>query len=241
MKKPDLDSAFNDGYKLKQPFWPYVLLVLLLLVLAARCADAKAEPNLPLVCPKALAAGADGQLVKDACGGYNQTGQVYRWPTVGDLVRVNPTQLDWADPGYKWKGWAKLTVGEAYQVCGDNVPSGTPVTGDALCTNWPWIKYSAAVTQATLTWSPPTENTDGSALAGPLSFRVYLDGKSQWTTTATKFIVGGLPAGLHCFYVTATASGVESSPSGTGCIAFKVAAPSNGKIEAPSNGTIQLK
>lgn len=79
---------------------------------------------------------------------------------------------------------------------------------------------------ATLSWSPPTSYTDGSALpASELSaYRIYsatdaaaLERVAEVDSRTTSFIATNLVAGTHYFAVTAvTAGGEESSFSGVG-------------------------
>lgn len=90
------------------------------------------------------------------------------------------------------------------------------------------ISVTAPLGTASLSWTAPTQNTDGSALpASQLAgYRVYrgtspsslqpyhdVDGGN-----VTSYVVRDLPAGQHCFAVTAvTVTNVESALSGTGC------------------------
>jgi hypothetical protein len=78
---------------------------------------------------------------------------------------------------------------------------------------------------ATLSWSAPTQNTDGSALTDLAGFRVYhgtspdaLDEMTQLPgASATTYAFDQLSAGTHYFAVAAyTASGVESALSTVG-------------------------
>ena len=76
-------------------------------------------------------------------------------------------------------------------------------------------------TNATISWTPPTQSTNGSAL-GPLSgFKIYYGTASQQYTTTisvsnpglTAYVIDGLEVGTtYYFAVTAvTAAGIESS------------------------------
>jgi len=78
---------------------------------------------------------------------------------------------------------------------------------------------------ATLSWSPPQENTDGSALRDLSGYWVYrgssagaLTRSAQVTSpTTTRYVVSQLPSGTHYFAVTAyNASGAESALSVVG-------------------------
>jgi hypothetical protein len=79
------------------------------------------------------------------------------------------------------------------------------------------------VTSATVSWLPPTQNTDGSGV-GPLrGYRIYYGTASQrYTTTITvsnagltTYVIDGLNVGTtYYFVVTAvTAAGIESALS----------------------------
>jgi hypothetical protein len=81
----------------------------------------------------------------------------------------------------------------------------------------------SAVTNATISWIPPTQNTDGSGV-GPLSgYKIYYGTASQQYTTTitvsnaglTTYVIDGLNTGTtYYFVVTAvTASGIESGLS----------------------------
>lgn len=71
---------------------------------------------------------------------------------------------------------------------------------------------------ATLTCTPPTTNTNGSPITGPISYKFYrgaaqagpfnLETKTSSTCGAT---FTGLAVGTHYFVATATVNGVESS------------------------------
>jgi hypothetical protein len=90
------------------------------------------------------------------------------------------------------------------------------------------ITVTAPVNTTLLTWTAPTQNTDGSALpASQLAgYRVYR-GSTPTSLTAyhdvdganvTSYTARDLPPGQHCFAVTAvTVTNVESALSGTGC------------------------
>jgi len=82
---------------------------------------------------------------------------------------------------------------------------------------------SRALANATISWVPPTQNTDGSGV-GPLSgYRIYYGTASQQYTTTisvsnaglTTYVIDGLNVGTtYYFAVTAvTAAGIESAPS----------------------------
>jgi hypothetical protein len=214
-----------------------LLFLLLAWLIATR---ASAAVNLPMVC---LTPAAAGKPVNASCGGYAQTSQVYRTPQDADLVRVmsdGKTNADWASNAYVWKAWRDVKIAEYYDRCKTDVPQGAPVS-NGPCTDWGmWQRWDIG-TSATLTWTPPTLNTDGSAITKPISYRLFLDDKPTWNLTATSFVATGLPAGLRCFSITAVTSDGESARTDPLCKQFRIAAPSNGRIEAPSNGSIEPK
>ncbi len=88
------------------------------------------------------------------------------------------------------------------------------------------ILVSATTTgSATLSWTPPTANTDGSTLNNLAGYRVYY-GMSEGAMTQTiqitnpgltSYTVGNLTPGTYYFSIAAyTADGVEGSSSGVG-------------------------
>lgn len=87
------------------------------------------------------------------------------------------------------------------------------------------VNAPASTGTATLSWSAPTQNTDGSALTDLAGYRVYhgtspdaLNDVVQLSTAgATTYSFSQLATGTHYFAVSAyTASGVESALSGVG-------------------------
>lgn len=96
-----------------------------------------------------------------------------------------------------------------------------------------------ASTDACLSWSAPTQNTDGSPITQPLTYRVYRDGVLAGTTGNLYLLLAKEPAGQRCYYVTAVEAGIESAPSGTGCKMIRPAAPTDGSIEAPTDGSFE--
>ena len=85
------------------------------------------------------------------------------------------------------------------------------------------VETSASADSVTLSWQPPTENADGSALVNLQGYDIHYGTKSQnYTETIkvanpglTTYVVQNLPAGKYYFAVTAyNSSGVDSSPSG---------------------------
>jgi hypothetical protein len=90
--------------------------------------------------------------------------------------------------------------------------------------------FSVTVTQqamgsATLSWTPPTQNTDGSALNNLAGYRIYYGtdpnalGSTIQVTNAglTTYVIGNLGAGTHYFAIAAySTDGVESAKSAIG-------------------------
>lgn len=94
-------------------------------------------------------------------------------------------------------------------------PASTPKAYALVC-NWP------GDTQALLTWTPPTENTDGSALTNLAGYRVNWGASSTALTQSaqianpatTTYTISNLTAGTWFFGVKAyTSQGAESALS----------------------------
>jgi Fibronectin type III domain/Putative Ig domain len=82
-----------------------------------------------------------------------------------------------------------------------------------------------ALGSATLSWTAPTQNTDGSPISDLAGYHVYYGvSASQLTTTITlssatetSYIVSGLAPGTYYFAVAAyTSAGVDGAPSNVG-------------------------
>lgn len=88
------------------------------------------------------------------------------------------------------------------------------------------FSYQVLAGDATLTWEPPTGNTDGSELTNLAGYRLYrsVDG-SEFSLLADvnnpatlTYIDGGLDGGDYCYNVTAyNALALESEPQGPVC------------------------
>lgn len=77
---------------------------------------------------------------------------------------------------------------------------------------------------ATLNWTAPTKFTDGSSIAGAITYNVYkgLQGQNKallvgGVTTLTYSATGLVAGTTVCFTVTAVVAGQESDPSNEGC------------------------
>jgi len=80
----------------------------------------------------------------------------------------------------------------------------------AQCTA-PWWLPTAKAGEATLTWTPPTQNCDGTALTNLTGYKVYWgQGTNTLIAPASTYKVSGLAPGLWWFSVTAVTPTVES-------------------------------
>jgi len=84
------------------------------------------------------------------------------------------------------------------------------------------ISSSASIGAATLSWVPPSENTDGSALTDLAGYRIYYGtGPNSLTEVVdvptvgiSDFVIDHLTAGTYYFSIRAyTAAGIESALS----------------------------
>lgn len=73
--------------------------------------------------------------------------------------------------------------------------------------------------QLTVTWVAPTQNVDGSAIVGPITYSVYQQSGTTWTKVATgiaglSWTATGLTGGTkQTYYVVSVAEGSQSGPS----------------------------
>lgn len=77
-----------------------------------------------------------------------------------------------------------------------------------------------------LNWNAPTGVVGGGAIAGTLTYNVYLVGNATPIATgllATTFTTAPLTAGTPCWDVTAVLNGVESAPSAQFCATVQAA------------------
>lgn len=92
---------------------------------------------------------------------------------------------------------------------------------------------AAEAQTATVSWTAPTKNTDGTSINAPLTYNLYQGAQgttptkvqsSLATTTAT--VTAGLtPGTTQCFTVTALANGNESAQSASACAAIPFPTP----------------
>lgn len=100
----------------------------------------------------------------------------------------------------------------------------------------------AAPPSAAVSWTAPTTNTDGSAIAGTVTYNLYqgLSGalvkvQSAVASTSTT-VTTGLTAGTtQCFAVTAVANGMEGPQSTSACAAVPFSVPG-----APTQVTVVI-
>jgi hypothetical protein len=84
---------------------------------------------------------------------------------------------------------------------------------------------AVATGSATLSWTPPTQNTDGSALTSLAGYRVYYGTSATALTSTiqltnpglTRYVVSDLSAGTYYFAIAAyNSTGTESAMSNVG-------------------------
>ena len=106
------------------------------------------------------------------------------------------------------------------------------------------VSFGQSAHPATVSWTAPTANTDGTAISATLTYNLYqgLQGASLAkvqtgisTTTAT-VSTGLTPGTTQCFAVTAVANGVESAQSTSACLAIVFPTPG-----APSQITVVIR
>lgn len=98
----------------------------------------------------------------------------------------------------------------------------------------------AAPPQAVLAWTAPVSNTDGSAIAGAVTYNIYqgLTGslvrvQSAVTASSVTITTGLTPGTSQCFAVTAVVGGIEGAQSNAACKAIPFPIPN-----APTNLTV---
>jgi len=169
---------------------------------------------------------------KDAIDGSPRsvsTAQKYARPAPTDLVRV----LSEGPNKDKWVAFEKLAPTDTIEVCADELPDNTPSVNGNPCTRWPALAVSqvavaaAAVPEAgsgtaVVSWTAPTQNTDGSTLTDLKGFRIYYGLPTSATRTVdvdktiTSYSFDKLAPGEWFFYLTAiSAAGQESQSSNT--------------------------
>jgi hypothetical protein len=118
---------------------------------------------------------------------------------------------------------AGVTTATATASTGASTGSTTGSTSGSGSSSKPPVQTGSAGV-ATLDWTPPTENTDGTALTNLAGYTVYYGTSPDSLTKSIKvsnpgltaFTVTDLPAGTWYFAVTSYSStGVESGRTGT--------------------------
>jgi hypothetical protein len=108
-------------------------------------------------------------------------------------------------------------MGGALSACGGD--SGSASTGTTTSQNSPGSTSTGGTSNVTLQWSPPTENTDGTALTNLVGYKIHYGTASQTYTDEVPvdnpgiatYVVENLPSGTYYFAVGAyNADGVES-------------------------------
>ena len=84
------------------------------------------------------------------------------------------------------------------------------------------LPFTAFAGTATLTWTAPTTNTDGSTITGPVTYKVYgaLQGSAKAliaSPAVSPFTHSAVPTGTFCYHVTAVVGTAESAPSNESC------------------------
>jgi hypothetical protein len=128
-----------------QPAKTRAALIAAVLVAAAisHAAPVSAATGLAMVATDSSCA---GKPVNTACGGRDQTGQIYRVPLDTDLVRVmtdGKTVANWDSNAYAWAIWKNVAPGQFYDQCDTDVPVGSPVP-DGACQVWSMKARAAA-------------------------------------------------------------------------------------------------
>lgn len=120
--------------------------------------------------------------------------------------------------------------------------SGSKAVGPiSVNTSYTLTCYAASDTTATLSWTAPYLNTDGSQLTNLAGFKAYevMSTGPVLTSTIngpqyTSLPVVNLAIGTHTFYVTAfNTTGVESAPSNTGSKTIVAATSASKTVSVP--------
>jgi hypothetical protein len=158
-------------------------------------------------------------------------------PTVSLTATIGPGNvptLTWSAP---WASSCTATGGWT----GAKANAGTQTLA-AIAASTTYGLDCAAVsdTKATLTWTAPTQNTDGSALTNLAAFNVF-HGTSATVVgpllttinspTTLTYVHTGLAVGPHCYALTAVnAVGAESAKSGILCKPIVAASAASGSV-----------
>jgi len=171
---------------------------------------------------------------------------------VWGISQTAPCTATWASPGQK----SMVTLKGSVDPTTCNVIAIAYVNGLIWQENsaqaWysktiasaPWTGPAAAsplpAATATLLWTAPTINVDGSTIIVPLTYNIYqgLTGNEQRVaigiTGVTTVISTGIVVGSTCFYVTSVEGTVEGPKSIEACTGLPPPVPA-----APTNLTVQ--
>jgi hypothetical protein len=110
-------------------------------------------------------------------------------------------------------------------ITGTNGSSSSSIGPFAIVVKAPTAAPGTGTGSATLSWTPPTENTDGSPVTDLAGYHIlYGTSAGALTTTITvanaaetSYVVGGLAPGTYYFAVVAyNSAGMDSSKSNVG-------------------------
>lgn len=166
-------------------------------------------------------AGADGRLLE------RLTAPVIEWPNCSTATYQNPSRslvVATNDNGVLlWRLASKVTSGRVWTQTG-TVGAWTPV-GDI---NWGTV--STPTGTATLTWTAPTLNTDGSALTNLAGYRIVYGTSASALNQIVEvsnpsilaYKIEALQPATYYFAIKSyTSAGVESDPSGVVSLVIK--------------------
>ena len=218
----------------------------LLALFAGASLGATASPNNTVVIAPSTA------LITDAAGntwGINATAKcTATWATAGSVSEVtingvlDPTTCQDVEIAYvNGVVWQENSKGQWYSKA-----SATATAWSAMTMTSPLpgstTKPATTPTQAVVSWTAVTTNTDGSAVTQPITYNLYqgLTGAlakiQSGLSVLTLTITAGLTVGTsQCFAVTAVEAGVESAQSPQACTAIQNPTPGS-----PSQVTVVI-
>jgi hypothetical protein len=143
-------------------------------------------------------------------------------PTVS-LTASPSTGVGSADVTLTWSSTAAASCVASGAWSDAKALTGTQVVSAVTATSTFTLTCTEGSASAVLTWTPPTQNTDGSALTNLASYKIYHAATSSGVATATPttvtapattYTVTGLAAGTRHFGIKAVnAAGIESDMS----------------------------
>lgn len=138
--------------------------ILTLLVLLVLAMGARANPNMPTTTSTLK---CDGTSVSST---ETEADLRYDLPAATDCVRVSPTNISWS-PGFAWKAYANVAVGEQYEACLTDLAPGT-LWSAHTCASWGFVPKLGRATPIAIAWVNPTQNSDGSPLTDLTFIRI---------------------------------------------------------------------